>query len=252
MRLAGKTAIVTGAARGIGAAIAVRFAEEGAQVVLADLLAEGEETARAIREAGGQAVFCRTDVSKTEDVQALIATAVETYGGLHILCNNAGVNIPGSILDITEEIWDLTMNVNLKGMFLVSKYGIPELQKAGGGSIVNIGSANSLVAEPLLSAYVTSKGGVLMLTKSMALDFAKDNIRVNCVCPGWVDTTINDAHAELFGGRDHVVANISDFQPIGRMIQPREIANVALFLASDESSAMTGSAIVPDGGMTAK
>lgn len=252
MRLAGKTAIVTGAARGIGAAIAVRFAEEGAQVVLADLLAEGEETARMIREAGGQAVFCRTDVSKTEDVQALIATAVETYGGLHILCNNAGVNIPGSILDITEEIWDLTMNVNLKGMFLVSKYGIPELQKAGGGSIVNIGSANSLVAEPLLSAYVTSKGGVLMLTKSMALDFAQDNIRVNCVCPGWVDTTINDAHAELFGGRDHVVANISDFQPIGRMIQPREIANVALFLASDESSAMTGSAIVPDGGMTAK
>ncbi|PWK16460.1 SDR family NAD(P)-dependent oxidoreductase [Tumebacillus permanentifrigoris] len=252
MRLSGKVAIVTGAARGIGAAIAQRFAEEGAQVVLADLLAEGAETARAIRESGGQAVFCRTDVSKSEEVQALISTAVETYGGLHILCNNAAVNIPGSILDISEEIWDLTMNVNLKGMFLVSKYGIPELKKAGGGSVVNIGSANSLVAEPLLSAYVTSKGGVLMLTKSMALDFAADNIRVNCVCPGWVDTTINDAHAELLGGREHVLAGIADFQPIGRMIQPREIANVALFLASDESSAMTGSAIVPDGGMTAK
>jgi NAD(P)-dependent dehydrogenase (short-subunit alcohol dehydrogenase family) len=252
MRLAGKVAIVTGAARGIGAAIAKRFAAEGAKVVVSDILELGADVAQEIRDAGRDAVFCRTDVSKAADVQQLVATALQEYGALNVLVNNAAINVPGSVLDLTEEIWDRTMEVNLKSMFLTSKYAIPEMKKAGGGSIVNIGSANSMVAEPLLTAYVASKGGVLMLTKAMALDFALDQIRVNCICPGWVDTTINDAHAALFGGREKVLESVADFQPIGRPIQPEEIANVALFLASDESSAMTGSAVVPDGGYTAK
>lgn len=252
MRLANKIAIVTGAAQGIGAATARRFAQEGAQVVLTDVLESGAGVAQEIRDGGGQAEFFRADISKAADVQALVAFTVERFGALNIICNVAGINIPGSVVDLDEEIWDRTFAVNVKSMFLTAKYGIPEMQKSGGGSIINTGSANSLVAEPLLSAYVASKGGILMLTKQMALDFAKDNIRVNCVCPGWVDTTINDAHHDLFGGRAVLEAMIDDVQPIGRVIRPEEIADVNLFLASDESSSMTGSAIVCDGGITAK
>ncbi|ARU62496.1 short-chain dehydrogenase [Tumebacillus avium] len=252
MRLADKIAIVTGAAQGIGAATARRFAQEGARVVLTDVLESGAGVAQEIRDGGGQAEFFRADISKAADVQALVAFTVERFGALNIICNVAGINIPGSVVDLEEEIWDRTFAVNVKSMFLTAKYGIPEMQKSGGGSIINTGSANSLVAEPLLSAYVASKGGILMLTKQMALDFAKDNIRVNCVCPGWVDTTINDAHHDLFGGRAVLETMIADVQPIGRVIRPEEIADVNLFLASDESSSMTGSAIVCDGGITAK
>lgn len=252
MRLQNKIAIVTGAARGIGAAIAHRFAEEGARVVATDISAVGEEVVAEITSKGGTAVFFLADVSKAVDVQALIAFTKETYGVPSVLCNNAAINIPGSVIELEEEVWDRTMEVNVKSMFLTSKYCVPEMIAAGGGSVVNMASGNSFVAEPRLSAYVTSKGAIHMLTKQMALDFAADHVRVNCICPGWVDTTFNDAHADLFGGRDNVLKSISDFQPIGRTIQPVEIANVAVFLAADESSAMTGSAVVVDGGLTAK
>ncbi|MED4586553.1 glucose 1-dehydrogenase [Brevibacillus choshinensis] len=252
MRLQNKIAIVTGAARGIGAAIAHRYAEEGARVVATDISTIGEEVVAEIVSKGGTAVFFQADVSKTADVQALIAFAKETYGVPSVLCNNAAINIPGSVIELEEEVWDRTMEVNVKSMFLTSKYCLPEMIAAGGGSVVNMASANSFAAEPRLSAYVTSKGAIHMLTKQMALDFAADNVRVNCICPGWVDTTFNDAHADLFGGRDNVLKSIADFQPIGRTIQPVEIANVAVFLAADESSAMTGSAVVVDGGLTAK
>ncbi len=252
MRLANKVAIVTGAAQGIGAATARKYAREGAKVVLTDLLDKGSAVAQEIRDEGFDCVFFQADIAKSSDVQALIQHAVQTYGALHVICNVAGINIPGSVVDLDESIWDLTFAVNVKSMFLTAKYGIPEMIKCGGGSIINTGSANSFVAEPMLSAYVASKGGILMLTKQMALDFAKDNIRVNCVCPGWVDTTINDAHHDLFGGRAVLEATIEEVQPIGRVISPEEIADVNLFLASDESSSMTGSAIVCDGGITAK
>ena len=252
MRLQAKTAIVTGAGRGIGAAIAKRFAQEGANVVVADFLDLGAGVANEIVEQGGRSVFYQLDVSRSEQVQALIRFTAERFGGLHVLCNNAGINIPGTVIDVTEEIWERTMDVNVKSMFLTAKYGIPEMQKAGGGSIINLGSVNSLVAEPKLSAYVASKGAILMLTKSIALDFAQERIRANCICPGWVDTTFNDAHASLMGGIEQVLGSIGDFQPINRVIQPSEIASVAVFLASDESSAMTGSAVVVDGGMSAK
>ncbi|MGE5704146.1 MAG: SDR family NAD(P)-dependent oxidoreductase [Clostridia bacterium] len=252
MRLLNKIALVTGAARGIGAAIARRFGEEGAAVVVTDVMAEGEEVARDIVNKGGTAAFIQADVSKAADVVKMLAFAKETFGVPTVICNNAAINVPGSVVELDEEIWDRTMAVNVKSMFLTSKYFIPEMVEAGGGSIINMASANSFAAEPRLSAYVTSKGAIHMLTKQMALDFAADQIRVNCICPGFVDTTFNDAHADLFGGRDAVLQSISDFQPIGRTIQPVEIANVAVFLASDESSAMTGSAVVVDGGVTAK
>lgn len=252
MRLRNKIAIVTGAARGIGAAIARRYAEEGARVVATDISAVGEEVVDEITRNGGTAVFYRADVSKAADVQALLQFTKETYGVPTVLCNNAAINIPGSVIELEEDVWDRTMEVNVKSMFLTSKYCVPEMIAAGGGSVVNMASANSFAAEPRLSAYVASKGAIHMLTKQMALDFATDNVRVNCICPGWVDTTFNDAHADLFGGRDSVLKSISDFQPIGRTIAPVEIANVAVFLAADESSAMTGSAVLVDGGYTSK
>lgn len=252
MRLLGKVAIVTGAGRGIGAAIAKRFAKEGAKVVVSDIIDQGAEVAEEIQNAGGDAEFFRIDVSDSNQVQNLINYTVEHFGALHVICNNAGINVPGKIENITEEVWDRTMDVNVKSMYLTTKFGIPELRKSGGGSIINLGSVNSLVAEPMLSAYVASKGAILMLTKAIALDYAKENIRANCICPGWVNTTINDAHANLMGGIENVLNSIDDFQPIGRVIHTEEIANVALFLASDESSAMTGSAVVVDGAMTAK
>ncbi|MDR7318973.1 SDR family oxidoreductase [Brevibacillus nitrificans] len=252
MRLQNKIAIVTGAARGIGAAIAQRYAEEGAWVVATDISAAGEEVVAEITAKGQKAVFFQADVSKAADVKALLAFAKETYGAPTILCNNAAINVPGSVIELEEEVWDRTMEVNVKSMFLTCKYVVPEMIEAGGGSVVNMASANSFAAEPRLSAYVTSKGAIHMLTKQMALDFAADKVRVNCICPGWVDTTFNDAHADLFGGRENVLQSISEFQPIGRTIQPIEIANVAVFLASDESSAMTGSAVLVDGGLTSK
>lgn len=252
MRLNNKIAIVTGAARGIGLAVAKRYAEEGAKVVLADIAEEGEQAAAQLREAGYEARFCRTDVASGESVEALAAFTRECFGSPDIVVNNAAINIPGSIMELSEEVWDRTYAVNVKSMFLLSRAVVPDMVQKGGGAIINMGSANSYVAEPRLAGYVSSKGAILMLTKSMALDFALDGIRVNCICPGWVDTSFNDDHADLYGGRDEVLKGIRDIHPIGRTIQPSEIADVALFLGSDEASAITGAGIVVDGGYTAK
>lgn len=252
MRLNEKVAIVTGGARGIGEAIVRDFTNEGAKVVIADLLVkEGEELAQVLRGEGHEVYFFKTDVSSEENIKDLVAFTIDKFSKINVLVNNAAINIPGSVIELTEEIWNKTMDVNVKSQFLVSKHAIPHIKEAGGGSIVNTASANSYVAEPRLSAYVTSKGAILMLTKAMALDFAADNIRVNCVCPGWVDTTLNDAHAELYGGREEVLKDLAAVQPIGRPIAPMEIAKVTTFLASDDSSCMTGSGVLADGGLTA-
>jgi meso-butanediol dehydrogenase / (S,S)-butanediol dehydrogenase / diacetyl reductase len=249
-RLDGKVGIVTGAASGIGRAIAIALAGEGARVMAADVNEGGlAQTAAA---GSGAVLTKRCDVTRSEDVKALVDETVGAFGGLHVLCNNAGISIPNRVTELSEDDWDRTLAVNLKGVFLGCKYGIPAMLRSGGGSIINTGSVNSLVAEPYLSAYCASKGGVLMLTKEIALDFAREGIRCNCICPGWVDTPINTPHAQMMGGLDKVLAGLPEWQPIGRQGYPKEIASVVVFLASDDSSFMTGSAVVVDGGMTAK
>jgi NAD(P)-dependent dehydrogenase (short-subunit alcohol dehydrogenase family) len=249
-RLDGKVAIVTGAGGGIGSAMVERFAAEGAAVVAADV--DEDRLRETADRAGGATSYLVTDVSRSEDVQRLVATAVERHGKLTTICNNAAISIPGSVEEVSEEDFDRTIAVNLRGVFLGCKYAVPELLKAGGGSIVNTGSVNSLVAEPFLTSYVASKGGVLMLTKAVALDYADRGIRCNCLCPGWVDTPINHPHAERMGGLDGVLESLPEWQPVGRQGYPQEIASAAVYLASDESAFMTGSAFVIDGGMTAR
>ncbi|MFF3100190.1 SDR family NAD(P)-dependent oxidoreductase [Viridibacillus arvi] len=252
MRLEGKVAIVTGGARGIGEAIVRDFVSEGASVVIADLLeTEGNALATELQEKGYDVYFHKTDVSSENSIKALRNFTLVKFSKLDVVCNNAAINIPGAVTELSEDTWTRTMDVNVKSQFLMGKHTVPLMQKQGKGSIINMGSANSFVAEPRLSAYVASKGAILMLTRAMALDYAKDNIRVNCICPGWVDTTLNDAHAELYGGRDVVLQDLSSIQPIGRAINPSEIAKVATFLASDDSSCMTGSPVIADGGITA-
>lgn len=251
MMLQAKVAIVTGGAQGIGAAVVRRFVEEGARVAIADILVEkGEQLQRELTEKGYDVLFVRTDVSNSESVKAFVQSVLDRFGKIDILCNNAAVNIPGSVEELEEEAWDKTINVNIKSQFLLSKYVIPHMRKQEQGSIINMASANSFVAEPRLAAYVASKGAIMQLTKAMALDCAP-SIRVNCICPGWVDTTFNDAHAELYGGREKVLEGLANVQIIGRPIQPVEIANVAVFLASDLSSCMTGVPVLADGGITA-
>ena len=249
-RLDGKVTIVTGAGSGIGKATAIRFAEEGARVTCVDI--NGESNAATAREIGEAAFAVEADISDPEQVRAYTDGTVERWGGLHVVFNNAGVNLPGVFHEASDEVIDRTLNVNVKGTMYGCRYAIPHMLRQGGGSLINTSSVNGLVAEPFLAIYATSKGAIVMLSKGIALDYAKQGIRCNALAPGWVDTPINYAHAEMLGGLAEVYATIDSFQPIGRPGTPRELANVALFLASDESSFVTGSVIVADGAMTAK
>ncbi|HEX7949916.1 MAG TPA: SDR family oxidoreductase [Candidatus Limnocylindrales bacterium] len=249
-RLAGKVTIVTGAGSGIGRATAIRFAEEGARVTCVDI--NGASAEATAREIGASAFAVQADVSLAAQVQAYTDATAERWGGLHVVFNNAGVNLPGVFHEASDEVVDRTLNVNVKGCIYGCRYAIPHMLHGGGGSLINTSSVNGLVAEPFLAIYATSKGAIVMLSKGIALDYAKQNIRCNAIAPGWVDTPVNYAHAEMLGGLDKVYSEIDSFQPIGRPGEPREIANVALFLASDESSFVTGSVLVADGGMTAK
>ncbi|MCU0505769.1 MAG: SDR family oxidoreductase [Chloroflexi bacterium] len=251
-RLAGKVCIVTGAGSGIGRASVVRFAEEGARVTAVDISRDGvEETARLVGDPS-VVVAVAADVADPAQVRAYTDETVERWGGLHVAFNNAGVNIPGVFHEVPDAIVDRTIDVNLKGCIYGSRYAIPHMLAGGGGSIINTSSVNGVVAEPFLAIYAASKGGIVMLSRGIALDYAKQGIRCNALCPGWVDTPINYAHAEMLGGLQEVYDTIDSFQPVGRPGEPREIANVALFLASDESSFVTGAVILADGGMTAK
>ncbi len=252
-RIEGKVCVVTGSGSGIGRASAIRLAEEGGRVVCTDINgASAEETAQLARSLGGVASSSEVDVSDSRAVNAMIDDAVALYGRLDVLVNNAGVNIPGVLHEVTDEVIDRTLAVNVKGQIYGCRAAIPHMLAGGGGSIVNISSVNGLVSEPFLAVYSASKGASVMLTKGVALDYAKEGIRCNVICPGWVDTPINYAHAEMLGGLEHVYATIDSFQPIGRPGEPREIANVVLFLASDEASFMTGSVLAVDGGMTSQ
>jgi NAD(P)-dependent dehydrogenase (short-subunit alcohol dehydrogenase family) len=252
-RVEGKACIVTGAGSGIGKAIAQRLAEEGGSVLCTDINdATAIATAAEIHHAGGIAVAMAADVSDRTQVDMLIAHCVDLYGKVDVLVNNAGVNIPGVFHEVTDDAIDKTLNVNVKGAMYGCRAAIPHMLRQGSGSIINISSVNGLVSEPFLTVYSASKGAIVMLTKGVALDYAKQGIRCNAICPGWVDTPINYAHAAMLGGLEKVYANIDAFQPIGRPGEPREIAHLALFLASDEASFLTGSIITADGGLTAQ
>ena len=250
-RIEGKACIVTGAGSGIGRATAIRLGEEGGRVVCVDLDADSaRETASAIGAERAEAVAA--DVSDPRAVERYTALCAERFGGVDVVVNNAGVNIPGVFHEVSDEVVDRTLAVNTKGPLYGCRAAIPYMLERGGGSLVNVASVNGLVSEPFLAVYSTSKGAVVMLTKGVALDYAKQGIRCNVICPGWVDTPINHPHAEMLGGLQRVYDTIDSFQPIGRPGEPVEIANVALFLASDESSFMTGAVVSVDGGMTAQ
>ena len=252
-RVKDRIAIVTGAGSGIGEASAIRLAEEGAKVICANInLESATKTAQQITASGFIAEGYAIDIADSQACTALVSHAVSKYGAIDILVNNAGVNLPGVFHEVTNEIIDRTLNVNVKGAMYLTRAALPHMLESSRGSIVNMSSVNGLVSEPYLSVYSASKGAIVMFTRGIALDYAKTGIRCNAICPGWVDTPINHAHAKMLGGLDHVYKTIDSFQPIGRPGTSREIANVVLFLASDESSFMTGSIVSADGGMTAQ
>jgi len=251
MRLEGKVAVITGAAGGMGKVAAELFASEGARVVVADVLDEqGDATAAGIRGAGGEAVYTHADVSNAGDAERMIATAVDTYGSLDVLYNNAGImhDDDTSAVDTPEEIWDRTIAINLKGVFLGCRYGIPAMLATGGGSIVNVASFVALMgaANPQI-AYTASKGGVLSMTREIAVQYARRGIRANAICPGPIETPLTSQILDTPEKRNRRLVHI----PIGRFGRAEEVVQAALFLASDESSLMTGAAMVVDGGITA-
>lgn len=251
-RLAGKVAVVTGGASGIGAAICERFALEGASVIVADLQeAAGEALVDGLRERGGEATFVRADVSAAEDIRHMIEMAPARYGRLDILVNNAGTGSPAAEVDTTEAEWDRILDVNLKAVFLASKYAIPHMKAGGGGSVINISSVFGIVGSPGFAAYHASKGAVRTLTKSTAVTHARDGIRANSIHPGVIDTPLLAAALGATPDPEAARGAFVDRHPIGRLGRAEEVADGCLFLASDESSFMVGSELVIDGGYTA-
>lgn len=252
-RVSGRVAIVTGAGSGIGKASAIRLAQEGAKVVCVDINEKAAiAAADEITKSGATAYAATCDISDSKACNQVVTDCVAKYGQIDILVNNAGVNIPGVFHEVSDETIMKTLSVNVMGAMYLTRSAIAFMLKNSRGSIINMSSVNGLVSEPFLSVYSASKGALVMLTRGIALDYAKTGIRCNAICPGWVDTPINYAHAQMLGGLDHVYKTISSFQPIGRPGTPIEIANLVLFLASDESSFMTGSIVSADGGMTAQ
>jgi NAD(P)-dependent dehydrogenase (short-subunit alcohol dehydrogenase family) len=244
-KLDGKTVLITGAGSGIGRATALVFAGEGASVAVADLAPRsGIETVDMIRDAGGQSIFIQADVSQPSDVRAMISTAVEEYRRIDVLFNNAGIQGPvAPTARLTEADWDLVLNTNLKSVFLASKYAIPIMLDHGGGVIINTSSAVGLNGRAGIAAYCVSKGGIILLTKSMAAEYAAQNIRVNCICPGVIETPM---------GTPSIGAIDMSYIPQGKPGKPDDVARAALFLACDDSAYITGTAITVDGGWTAQ
>lgn len=247
----GKVAIITGAGSGIGRACALAFSKEGIKVVVADVLADqGNETVELIKKSGGEALFAETDVSKAAQVEALVNKTLESYGRLDYGVNNAGIEgAQAPTADCTEENWDRVISINLKGVWLCMKYQIPQILKQGGGAIVNVASIAGLVGFTNIPAYCASKGGILQLTRTAALEYAKNKVRINAVCPGVIKT----AMVERFtGGKPEVEAQFAAGEPIGRLGQPEEIASAVLWLCSDGASFVTGHPLVVDGGWVAQ
>ena len=250
-RLSGRTVLITGAGSGIGRESALRFSIEGANVVVADRDEEGgRSTAAAIVDAGGRAHFVRVDVTRNADVEAAVAEAEATYGALHVLFNNAGVFLAqdGSPVDTSEQVFDAVLQVNLKGVFLGCKHGIPALLRAGGGSIINTASFVAVVgAATSQIAYTASKGAVLAMTREIAVEYARRGIRANALCPGPVSTPLLQDLLADPAARARRMVHV----PMGRLAEASEVANAALFLASEESSYVNGTTFLVDGGITA-
>lgn len=247
-RLQGKVAIVTGAGTGIGRAISFLFAREGAKVAVADIdVGAAEATVAEIAETGVSALAIEADVTEAAGVENMMRATVTTYGHLDVLINNAGVGTDGDVVELPEKEWQRILDVNLKGVFLCCKYAIPAMKKSGGGSIVNIASTAAFVGGSVSCVYPASKAGVVALSKSTALRYAHNNIRVNCVCPGHVDTALTYTLKD-----PKVKAALIRKYPLGRLGAPEEIANAVLFLASDEASFITGTELIVDGGYTAQ
>jgi meso-butanediol dehydrogenase / (S,S)-butanediol dehydrogenase / diacetyl reductase len=244
MKLEGKVAFVTGFGSGLGQAIAVLFAKEGAAVAgTSTTEAKGRGTVAMIENAGGKTLFRPGDVSSSGQMKALIDETVKRFGGLDIVVNSAGVRTNGSITEITEEQWDRTIGVNLKGVFVVSRLAIPEMIKRGGGVILNIGARSGMAGQAGRAAYCASKGGMITLTEAMAMDYARDKIRVNCICPGPTRTPMVDTSTP------ERLARYKTRVPVGRIGEPEDIAHAALYLASDDASMVTAAILPVDGGM---
>ena len=245
----GKVALITGGGAGIGRATALAFSKAGAKVVIGDVMREdGEETAALIRQSGGDAFFANSDISKSAEVESLMNTAASRYGRLDFACNNAGIEGETVLLaDSSEENWDKTMDINLKGVWLCLKYEIRQMLQQGGGAIVNIASTMGLVAHKGIVPYVASKHGVIGLTKAAALDYADANIRINAVCPGVTRTKLVERTTTEF---PEVMERLNAATPMGRICQPEEIANAVIWLCSDAASFITGHSLTVDGGFT--
>jgi NAD(P)-dependent dehydrogenase (short-subunit alcohol dehydrogenase family) len=253
MRFNGKVAIITGGTSGIGLATAKLFAQEGARVVLmARNKSRGKEAVELITNAGGQAIFIPGDVGVAADCQRCVAASIEAYGRLDILFNNAGViHVNRNLVETSEEEWDTTLDSNLKSIFLMSKYAIPRIAETGGGVIVNNASIFGLVGGSGIAAYCAAKGGIITLTKAMALDHAAQNIRVNCICPGSVDTPMLENEMMDLGGSEIELPKFAARHPLNRIATPQEIARSVAYLASDDASFVTGIALPVDGGRSA-
>ena len=256
MRLESKVALITGGGSGIGRACAEMFAHEGARLAVSDITLErAQATTQFVTSHGGEAIAISGDVSVGDDAQNMVSATVEKFGKLDVLVNSAGVSARNALPEGSspEEIWDKVIDVNLKGTYMVSWHAMPEMAKSGGGSIINLSSIMGLVGYPVgmgggFNPYNPSKGGVLQFTRNLAIDSASKNVRVNCICPGYVETDLTSALTK----DAEALSRLETLHPIGRLGQPEEIAYAALYLASDESGFVTGTPLVVDGGYTAQ
>ncbi len=252
MRLSGKVALVTGGAMGIGKAVAARFLREGAYVALSDLNQEQGREALDELHSAGHVIFLPGDVAVEADARRMVEATVAAFDRLDVLVNNAGITLSATVTETREADWDRVLAVNLKGVYLVSKYAIPHLAAAGGGSIINLGSIAGFIGLNANAAYNASKGGVILLTKNMALDYADKRIRVNAVCPAMIMTPMLEGFIRLQPDPQAYVKRVEQSTPLGRMGTAEEVAAAVAFLASDESSYITGSGLMVDGGYTAR
>jgi len=249
-RLRGKRTIVTGAGSGIGRAIALRLGREGASVIVADV---DEVAAREVaREIGGEALVSRTDVTSAEEVEALVGTAVDTWNGLDVMVNNAGIGVAGHVTDTSEEDYERVMDVCLKGTFFGMRYAIPAIRDSGGGSVVNLSSVAALVGISDRAVYSAAKGAILAITRAAAIDHVEEGVRVNCIAPGTVDTPWIGRITAGYDDPEEARENMQARQPHGRFVTPEEIAAMAAYLASDESASVIGACMIVDGGVTAR